>query len=100
MPNGNQPPEDERITRTVNAIKELVQLFKMERIVYLGITFVSVSILIVTAISLIIRSNTQDNTIELIALFGSSGAIAYSTGRLLHMWSEAMNLMKSVINGN
>ncbi len=75
----------------------MVTLFKTERMVYLIITLISVVVLIGTAISLIVKSESQDNTIEIIGLFGSSGGITYSTGRLLKMWSEAMQLIQKVI---
>lgn len=87
----------DNLTSTVNAIKELVALFKTERIVYLVITVISVLVLIGTAISLIIKSESQENTIEIMGLFGSTGGIVYSTGRLLKMWSEAMNLIQKAI---
>jgi len=75
----------------------MVALFKMERVVYLIITLVSVIILIATAVSLIISSDDQENTIAIMGLFGSTGGITYSTGRLLKMWSEAMDLIKGVL---
>lgn len=95
-----QPIGDDKIKQAVDAVKELVSLFKMERMVYLVITMISVSFLVGTAISLILASKTQENTIALIGLFGSSGTIVYSTGRLLRMWSEAMKLIHAAANGN
>jgi hypothetical protein len=96
------PPEEkkDRVQQTVNAIKELVALFKTERLVYLGITLISVSVLIVTAITLLLKSESQENTIAIMGLFGSSGGIVYSTGRLLRMWSEAMQLVQKVLEQN
>ncbi|KAA5544159.1 hypothetical protein [Adhaeribacter rhizoryzae] len=89
-----------KLDNTVKAIKELVALFKIERTVYLTITLVSVLVLIVTAISLILRSDSQENTIAIMGLFGSTGGIVYSTGRLLKMWSEAMQLIQKVLEQN
>ncbi|KGL61268.1 MULTISPECIES: hypothetical protein [unclassified Polaribacter] len=82
---------------TVKAIKELVSLFKTERMVYLIITLISVLVLIGTAISLLFKSETQENTIAVMGLFTSTGGIIYSSGRLLKMWSEAMQLIHKVI---
>jgi uncharacterized membrane protein len=82
---------------TVKAIKELVSLFKTERTVYLIITLISVLVLIGTAISLIFKSESQENTIAVMGLFTSTGGIIYSSGRLLKMWSEAMQLIHKVI---
>ncbi len=92
--------EDFELERVVKAIKELVSLFKIERMVYLAITIVSVLVLIAAAISLIEKSESQENTIEIMGLFTSTGGIAYTTGRLLKMWSEAMQLIKKVIGDN
>ncbi len=82
---------------TVEAIKELVSLFKTERLAYLVITLICVLVLIVTAISMIFQSESQENTIAIMGLFGSTGGIVYSTGRLLKMWSEAMQLITKVL---
>jgi len=93
-------PEGQKLERTVTAIKELVKLFKTERAVYLIITLVSVGVLITTAVKLIIYSDTDKHTMEIMGLFSSTGGIVYSTGRLLKMWSEAMQLIQKVIEQN
>jgi len=91
---------DTKLEKTVAAIKELVNIFKVERTVYLIITLISVLVLIITAVSLILRSDSQENTIAVMGLFGSSGGIVYSSGRLLKMWSEAMQLVNKVLEKN
>jgi 1,4-dihydroxy-2-naphthoate octaprenyltransferase len=91
---------DTKLDRTVAVIKELVGIFKVERTVYLIITLISVLVLIITAVSLILRSDSQENTIAVMGLFGSSGGIVYSSGRLLKMWSEAMQLVNKVLDKN
>ena len=90
----------ETLGNTVKAIKELVALFKTERLVYLFITLISVLVLIATAVSMIFKSDSQENTIAIMGLFGSTGGIVYSSGRLLKMWSEAMQLIQKVIEQN
>lgn len=90
----------DKLSNTVKAIKELVGLFKTERMVYLIITLVSVLVLIGTAVSLLFKSDSQENTIAVMGLFGSTGGIVYSSGRLLKMWSEAMQLIQKVIEQN
>jgi hypothetical protein len=89
-----------KLADTVSAIKELVGLFKTERMVYLFITLFSVVVLIGTAIYLIYESDNQENTVAIMGLFTSSGGIIYSSGRLLKMWSEAMKLIQKVIENN
>lgn len=87
----------DRLEKTLNAIKELLKLFKSERTVYLIIILISVLVLEVTAIKLLFQSESQENTIAVMGLFCSTGGIVYSTGRLLKMWSEAMQLFQKVI---
>lgn len=87
----------ETINHTVNAVKELVALFRVERMVYLIITMLSLLILVGTALWMIFNSSDQDETIAAMGLFTSSGGIMYSTGRLLKMWSEAMQLVQKAI---
>ena len=69
-------------------VRELTELFKFERMVYLGVTILSLVMLVGSALSLMIKN--QAGTAELTMLFGSSGLITYSTGRLLFMWNEAL----------
>ena len=59
----------DKLEQTVNAIKELVQLFRTERVVYLIISMLSVIVLIGTAVSMILKSESQDNTIGIMGLF-------------------------------
>ena len=79
-------PED--IKQRMEVVKELTNLFKFERMVYLGVTILSLIMLIGSALSLMIKD--QAGPAELTMLFGSSGLITYSAGRLLFMWNEAL----------
>jgi cell division protein FtsL len=72
----------------IRAIERLTQLFKVERAVYLTVTVLSLVMLIASAASLMIKDTA--GSAELSALFGSSGLITYTAGRLLYMWKEAM----------
>jgi len=80
---------DENLEQRMQVIERLTQLFKFERLVYLSVTGVSLVLLVACAISLLIRD--EAGTAELSGLFGSSGLITYTAGRLLYMWSEAIN---------
>jgi hypothetical protein len=86
------------LDETVQAVKQLVALFKTERLVYLIITLISLIVLVVAAIILI--NQNKDNSEQLIATIGlltSSGGMIYSSGRLLKMWSDAMQLIQKSI---
>ncbi len=79
-------PDD--IKARMEVVRELTILFRFERMVYLGVTILSLAMLVGSALSLMIKN--QAGTAELTMLFGSSGLITYSTGRLLFMWNEAL----------
>jgi hypothetical protein len=57
----------------------------------LVITTMSLAVLLTSAVVLLV--NKSAGTIELTGLFGSSGLITYSTGRLLAMWNQALQLL-------
>ena len=79
------------IAERLNAVKSLTELFKIERMVYLGVTIVSLIMLIGSALSLM--RSCKAGGVELSMLFGSSGLITYTAGRLLHMWTLALKCL-------
>jgi len=76
----------------VDAVKELVKLFRFERIFYISVTLISLVVLLGAAASLL-TSGDEASTVEAIGLFGASGALTYTTGRLLRMWSDSMRAL-------
>jgi len=78
----------ESIDKRMKVVEKLTKLFKFERMVYLGVTVISLIMLLVSGVSLIVRG--QAGKAELSLLFGSSGLITYTAGRLLFMWNEAL----------
>ena len=83
----------DELEKSVNAIRELVGLFRVERITYLCISVASVIILLVAAIGLLYKGEGTDDTLAVMGLFGSGGGIAFSTGRLLKMYSDAVKMI-------
>lgn len=79
---------DEDFRQRLEGVERLTRLFRTERLVYLVTTIISLLMLVGSALSLMIRN--QAGTAELTMLFGSSGLITYTAGRLLYMWSEAL----------
>ena len=59
---------------------------------------ISLLMLVGSALSLMFRN--QAGTAELTMLFGSSGLITYTAGRLLHMWDEALKRLIPSSTGN
>ncbi len=91
------PPEaisSSDLQERLQVVERLTELFKFERYVYLGVTLTSLIVLLASGISLIIKDDSSAAVLTL--LFGSSGLITYSTGRLLRMWNEAL---RTVIPG-
>lgn len=84
---------DSQLSSRVTAIKDLLEAFRFERAVYLSITMMSLFVLLGCALSLMFGS--RDKTVEAIGLFSSSGAITYTTGRLLRMWSDALRILSA-----
>ncbi|HSM04654.1 MAG TPA: hypothetical protein VK858_08520 [Longimicrobiales bacterium] len=75
----------------LQAIERLNQMFRFERLVHLGVTLTSLAILLGSAGVMLWRQSASPA--ELAGLFGSSGAITYSAGRLLRMWSDALGVL-------
>ena len=91
------PKADTRKTdtsRRMGEIKELLGLFVYERMIYLGVTVVSVIVLLICAVKLMLTG--ESDLVTLLGLFGPSGGIIYSTGRLLRMWNEALRVLYPV----
>ena len=84
----------------VAEIRELLGMFAYERFVYLIITVVSVIALLTCAIKLLLSSSNKADVVTLLGLFGPSGGIIYSTGRLLRMWNEALRVLYPVAQSN
>jgi hypothetical protein len=75
----------------VNAVGKLIALFRLERMVHLIVTTLSLALLFTsTAIQI---AKGQAGRVELMLMFGASGLITYSTGRLLVMWNQALEVV-------
>jgi hypothetical protein len=79
-------PDD--LKERMKVVKQLTELFGLERKVYMGICILSLIILISSTVFLFLRD--RGGYAELSLSFGSSGLITFSTGRLLYMWNEAL----------
>jgi hypothetical protein len=75
----------------MDAVERLTNLFKLERMVHLAVTSVSLLMLLLSAGVLLYKERA--GAAELSGLFGSSGLITYSAGRLLFMWNQALRLL-------
>ena len=75
----------------LRSIRQLLDMFRLERFAYLAVTVISVAVLLTCAIMLLVRKEAP--YVAVFGLFGASGGITYSTGRLLRMWSDAIRLL-------
>lgn len=82
---------DHELAERMEAVERLTKLFQMERMVNLGANTVALIMLLSSAGLMIFQRNA--GTAELTMMFGSSGLIAYSTGRLLYMWNQALSVI-------
>ena len=82
--------EDELNNRYL-IVEKLIKLFKFERITHLIVTALSLIILLI-AISLMIY-NKEAGKAELSLMFGSSGLVTYTGGKLLKMWDQALKII-------
>ena len=78
-------PEDDRDKR-LRLAKELLSVFRMERMAYLIATLLALVFLVVVATVLLFRESYA----MALGMFGSSGVIAYSIGQLLRMWNQVL----------
>jgi hypothetical protein len=87
---------DGDLQQRLEAVKELIAIFKLERTVYLVISALSFVVLLITAVFVLQRGGVAASG-QVLALFGSSGAIGFTGGRLLKMWSDALAFINSLV---
>jgi hypothetical protein len=87
--------DENELEKRYSIVEKLVKLFKFERIIHLTVTAISLVILLV-AISIMIYKKEAGKA-ELSLMFGSSGLVTYTGGRLLRMWDQAL---KIIVTGN
>jgi hypothetical protein len=80
----------------LEALKQLLQMFKVERMVYLGMTVAALVILLTCAVILLVKELPNAAVVGT-GLFGSSGLITFTTGRLLRMWQQAFTAILGIM---
>jgi hypothetical protein len=81
----------------IDKIKELVKIFRPERIIFGTFTVLSFIILISCAIIMIVQDS--ENIASIIGLFGSTGVITYTSSKILKMWSDSIDFINKNKNG-
>ncbi len=77
--------------RTIEEVRQLLNLFKTERYFYIAICIMAFLALIFCAFYILFQG--QENYPAIIGLFGSTGGVGYTSSRLLKMWNDALNFM-------
>ncbi len=86
---------DDSLKYKVEAVRTLTDMFRFERFVYMGIILLCLVILLTTvAMALFGGQESISNAAFITTMFGSGGIITSMTGRLLHMWNRAIDLMQ------
>lgn len=74
----------------VSAVRDLMRLFRAERIAYLIAAVASVGMIFYFGMQILQR---EPSTSTLTAIAGSGGLISIGMGRLLTMWTQALRLI-------
>jgi hypothetical protein len=88
-------PQD--LSARMDAVERLTKLFRWERMVYLIMSALSLGILLTSAGVLLVQKKA--GYAEITGLFGSSGIITYTSGRLLFMWNQALRMLAGESTG-
>jgi hypothetical protein len=74
----------------------ITQLFNLERYVYIACCGFAVVLLLINAVMIMWQEGTI-KVADLGLLFGASGLITYSIGRLIYMWNKLVDLIFSEV---
>ena len=81
---------DSSIQDRLNAVRELMKMFRLERILYLITAILSLGVIFYFGSKIL--SKTPE-TSALVAIAGAGGLISVGMGRLLTMWTQALRLV-------
>ena len=81
---------EEGLDERVEAVRKLLQEFKVERYIYISVIVIC---LLVLVYSVTVTIGSDFNTATVISIFGPSGVIVTMAGRLLTMWDRATQLV-------
>lgn len=90
-PHGERRRPDYQFDARLAALERLLKNFRPERMAHLILSCAALLTLLTAAGMMIIRGTA--GIAELSVVFGSSGLITYTSGRLLHMWNQAFRML-------
>jgi hypothetical protein len=80
----------------INKVERLILLFRPERYAYLAMTAICCIVLIIFAIILLYKGNWG----YAIGMFGTSGVITLTMGRMLKMWNDVIKILFKTEGGS
>jgi hypothetical protein len=76
------------------ALAFLLDNFKIERYIYLGVTLFSIVLLLIITVIFILNGDYE----SIFILLGPAGLITFSFSRVLKMWTDCIEIIKTYIS--
>ena len=89
-------PKSDSLKDLKDAIEFLLDKFKLERYIYLGVTLLSIILL---GILIYILLEKQEIA-KILAMLAPTGLITFTFSRVLKMWTDCIDLIKTDITNN
>lgn len=83
----------------ISTIERVVAIFKYERIAYIVITLISF-IALISLLTYLLIADFNKNIFFALGMFGPTGLITFSCGKILKMWSDVMQLLNKHISND
>jgi hypothetical protein len=74
----------------LRAVERITVLFRAERLVYLGFAITAFALLVICILIALLKGAQASS---LLGAFGSSGVVAYTSGRVIVMWNRALSIV-------
>lgn len=82
------------LAKNVQALKDITSMFRLERMVYISAIVICLFVLLISFAATLTNKGESGSSAEISTMFGSGGAATVMTGRLLHMWNRAINILE------
>lgn len=81
------------LAKNIQALKDITSMFRLERMVYISAIVICLFVLL-TSFAVTVGKENGMTSAHINTMFGSGGAATVMTGRLLHMWNRAINILE------
>jgi hypothetical protein len=86
------------LEKRLEVVQRLLATFRFERMVHLAVTLIALLVLLTCAIAMLVQKT--EGYIEVFGLFGASGAITITCGKVLRMWNDALVALQMTPKGD